>query len=260
MDFFQATTLALVQGLTEFLPVSSSAHLILMPTLMEWSDQGLAFDVATHLGTLCAVVFHWRQHIVRACRLDPLAIRWVFYVVAASIPVLVAGYLTVDIVERHLRSPLVIATTSIAFGLLLWAALWYESRLPATSSSRLDLKSALLIGASQILALVPGTSRAGITITAGLFLGLQLRTAVQLSFGLAIPVILTASLYQGVKLTTMAGPSLASWPMLALGFCVSAVVAFATIRLILALLSSIGLLPFIIYRLVLGVVLLVVFL
>ena len=259
MDFLQATVLALIQGLTEFLPVSSSAHLILVPVLMEWKDQGLAFDVAVHLGTLCAVILHCRAYIARAYRLDPPAIRWIGYIAAASIPVLAAGYLGADVVERHLRSPLIIAATSIAFGLLLWIATRYESGLPEAAKNRLDLKSALLIGASQILALVPGTSRAGITITAGLLLGLHLRTAVQLSFVLAVPVILAASLYEGAKLAGMETPS-ASWSMLASGFCLSAVAAFATIRLILALLSTVGLLPFILYRLVLGVVLLVVFL
>ena len=227
---------------------------------MAWEDQGLAFDVAIHLGTLCAVIFHCKPHIVRAYRLDPPTIRWICYILVASVPVLVAGYLAADVVERHLRSPLVIATTSIVFGLLLWIALWYESRLPETAKNSLDLKSALLMGASQILALVPGTSRAGITITAGLFLGLHLRTTVQLSFALAIPVILAASLYEGTKLASMMPPLFTSWSMLALGFCVSAVVAFATIRLILALLATIGLLPFIIYRLILGAILLVVFL
>ena len=261
MDLSQIAVLALVQGLTEFLPISSSAHLVLLPVLMAWKDQGLTFDVAIHLGTLCAVVFHYRKYIDHVFRLDPSVIRRVYYIALASVPVLIAGYLSDDVVEQYLRSPLIIATTSIGFGLLLWIALWYESGIPASRKTHLDWKLALVIGGAQILALIPGTSRAGITITAGLFAGLHLRTAVQISFVLAIPVIAAASLYQGAKIIADTPEVAASlWSELALGFCISAVVAFATIRLILALLSSVGLLPFVLYRLVLGIILLIVFL
>lgn len=260
MDIFQAITLALVQGLTEFLPISSSAHLVLLPALMEWQDQGLVFDVAVHFGTLSAVIFHYRSCIVSMFRLDPQAVRYACRIVIASLPVLICGYFLENITEQHLRAPLVIATTSIVFGLLLWAATWYETATPSRKKNSSDLKLVFLIGTAQVLALVPGTSRAGIAVTAGLFLGLPLRTAVQVSFALAIPVILAASAYQGTKIITGLEFTTVPWSMLILGFCISAVTAFATIRLMLALLSTLGLLPFIVYRLILGIILFAIFL
>ena len=267
MDTFQALCLALVQVATEFLPVSSSAHLILLPTLMGWEDQGLGFDVAVHFGTLFAVVFHYRGTLkgMLAC------LRWgdessnfalnrrrLAYLVVASIPILPAGYLLAGVVEQQLRTPLVIASTTVGFGLLLWVGVWYESRLPLSASKRMTFKSALIIGLAQVLALVPGTSRAGITITAGLLLGLTRHQAVRFSFLLAIPVILAASLHEIMRLGVQPDPE--TWRLMTLGFIASAFVALTTLRLFLLLVELIGLGPFVVYRLVLGALLLVLFL
>ena len=258
MDAFQAVFLALVQGITEFLPVSSSAHLVLLPSLMQWPDQGIAFDVAVHLGTLCAVVFHYRASLaemLRDLRRCPRRDNVVVLLAVASIPVLAAGYALENVIEQHLRTHLVIASTTVGFGLLLWAAVWRHARMRARHSRApsgvLDLKSALVIGLAQTFALVPGTSRAGVTITAGLFLDLPREQAIHFSFLLAIPVILLATLYEAAG----AGTGHDAWPEFALGFAVSAVFALLTIRLFLALTERVGLTPFIVYRLVLGALL-----
>ena len=255
MDTFQALCLALVQAATEFLPVSSSAHLILLPTLMGWEDQGLAFDVSVHFGTLFAVVFHYRG------TLRGMLVRHrrrLAYLAVASIPILPAGYLLAGVVEQQLRTPLVIASTTVGFGLLLWVGVWYESRLPLSASKPMTFKSALIIGLAQVLALVPGTSRAGVTITAGLLLGLTRQQAVRFSFLLAIPVILAASFHEIMRLGVQPDPE--TWRLMTLGFIASAFVALVTLRLFLLLVHLIGLGPFVVYRLVLGALLLVLFL
>ncbi len=261
MDTFQAISLALVQGITEFLPISSSAHLILLPTLTDWADQGLAFDVAVHLGTLCAVIFHYRAPLtdmLSGLRRAPGRHNILTLIAVASIPVLAAGYAFEHAIEQHLRAPLVIASATVGFGLLLWAAVRREARMSPSQAKPLTLKSALIIGLMQTLALIPGTSRAGITITAGLFLGLSREQSINFSFLLAIPVILLASLYEAAKIG--AQPDTGAWPLLITGFVVSAVVALATIRLFLTLTGKVGLMPFVVYRLALGALLFALFL
>ena len=257
MDITQTISLALVQGITEFLPVSSSAHLVLLPKLAHWPDQGLAFDVAVHLGTLCAVVVYYRTMLTQMfCSLHRGQINnnMLFLLALASTPILIVGYTMESVIEQQLRNlPAIIAIATISFGLLLWFAAYRASRATATKTS-LTPRSALIIGLMQVLALIPGTSRAGITITGGLLLGLPREQSINFSFLLAIPVILLASLYEIVK--TNAQPDDGVWPMLILGFTVSAIFAFATIRLFLKLTEKIGFTPFIIYRLVLGTLLL----
>ena len=174
MDMLQIVILALVQGLTEFLPISSSAHLILVPILTDWPDQGLAFDVAVHAGTLTAVVAYFRRELARMLvewlvsfrgRLTPDA-RLAWAVLIGTIPVGLAGLLFKDVIETQFRSPMVIAAATIVFGALLWVADISGRR--NRDEYALSLLDVLVIGLAQALALIPGTSRSGITITAGL--------------------------------------------------------------------------------------------
>ncbi|MBV1874651.1 MAG: undecaprenyl-diphosphate phosphatase, partial [Gammaproteobacteria bacterium] len=173
MDVFQAVMLALIQGLTEFLPISSSAHLILPSKLFGWPDQGLAFDVAVHVGTLSAVMLYFRKDIVSMTvgggrsvvqrRWNPDS-RLLLMVVIATIPAGIAGLILNDYVDEYLRFTWIIATTTLIFGLLLWYADTKGAR--NKKMSEVVLQTALLIGFAQALALIPGTSRSGITITA----------------------------------------------------------------------------------------------
>lgn len=263
MDIIQAIALALLQGLTEFLPVSSSAHLILLPALLGWEDQGLAFDVAVHVGTLSAVIAFYRkdvaQIIVAWCRsvigkgmTDDARLAW--YVVLGTIPVGIVGITLPDVVETVLRSPLVIAGSTIVFALLLWFA---EKRAKEQRST-ITLLDAIIIGLFQAIALIPGTSRSGITITAGLMTGLKREHAARFSFLLSIPVIALAGMVKGLELYKEAVP--VQWDLISVGVALSAVVAYLSIGWFLKLLNKVGMMPFVFYRLVLGVVLFAIFL
>ena len=265
MDLLQILTLALVQGLTEFLPVSSSAHLILVPVVLGWPDQGLAFDVAVHLGTLSAVVYYFRRAIATMV-VDWLASlrqrrtvgesRLAWAVIVATLPAVVFGFVFKDAVETTLRGPLVIAITTIVFGLLLgWADL---KGVRQRSEHQLGLRDMLVIGFAQALALIPGTSRSGITITAGLLLGLKRQAAARFSFLLSIPTILGAGLLKTKDLLEQT--QAVDWQAIILGTTLSALSAYACIYWFLKLLDRMGMMPFVAYRLVLGGVLLWLFL
>lgn len=265
MDTMQVIILALVQGLTEFLPISSSAHLILVPVVTGWKDQGLAFDVAVHVGTLAAVVAYFRIEILamarawiaslRTHRLDADA-RLAWSVAFATIPVGLAGLLFHDDIERYLRSPLVIAITTIVFGLLLgWAD--HSARRQRNEYS-LDWRDVLVIGIAQALALIPGTSRSGITITAGLALGLTASAAARFSFLLSIPVILLAGGLATLELLDQ-GSAIQQWQTLFWGAVLAALSAYYSIHFFLKLLTRIGMLPFVVYRVLLGIGILLIF-
>jgi undecaprenyl-diphosphatase len=261
MDLWHAVILALVQGLTEFLPISSSAHLILLPVLVDWEDQGLAFDVAVHVGTLAAVVGYFRRELLRisgdwlrsvAERRAVGESRLAWGVLLGTVPVGLAGLLLGDFIEGHLRSALVIAVTTIVFGLALW---WADARgLRTRSEHEIRWRDVLLIGLAQALALIPGTSRSGITMTAGLLLGLTRQGAARFSFLLSIPVIALAGALETLKAVRQVVA--VDWVAVGVGVVVSAVSAYLCIHFFLKLLERVGMLPFVVYRLVLGVFLL----
>lgn len=256
-EFGRAIALALIQGITEFLPISSSAHLILPGRLLGWADQGIVFDVAVHLGSLVAVLFYFRRDVVALVQGSLTALsqrawnedaRLALYLVVATLPVAVAGVLLKSIIEGELRSIQVIACTTIGFGLLLAVA----DRQKGDAS--LSLSTALWVGLAQVLAIIPGTSRSGITMTAALFCGLGREQAARFSFLLAIPVILAASLLAGLDALEQ-GVVMAPEALLT-GVAVSALTAYATIRLFLGWVQRVGFMPFVIYRCVLGLILL----
>jgi undecaprenyl-diphosphatase len=260
MDTLHAIWLALLQGLTEFLPISSSAHLILLPRLLHWPDQGLAFDVAVHVGTLLAVVVYFRHEVLRlsvawlrSCvhrRLDADA-RLAWMVLLGTIPVVVSGLLLHDIVETTLRSPLVIAASTIVFGLVLGWSDWYGRR--QRDEHQLGFAEVLVIGITQAVALIPGTSRSGITMTAALALGLTRSAAARFSFLLSIPVIALAGTYETATLIKQAAP--VDWLDLLIGVVVSGISAWACILFFMRLIERTGMWPFVVYRLLLGAVL-----
>lgn len=258
MSDIQILVLAIVQGLTEFLPISSSGHLILSPYLFGFADQGLAFDVAVHLGSLAAVLgYFWRD-------VWSIAIGWFaalgpgrtattesrlgWAIIVGTIPVVIGGLALKSLVEGELRAPWVIAVTTILFGVLLG---WADLRAPRRREIEgLTLRDAVLIGLSQVLALVPGTSRSGITMTTGLMLGFTREAASRFSFLLAIPTILASAVLVIKDLIEEQAP--VDWPSLGLGVVLSGIAAYLTIFFFLRFIERIGMWPFVIYRLLLG--------
>jgi undecaprenyl-diphosphatase len=264
MDFIQIITLAILQGLTEFLPISSSAHLILMPIIAGWEDQGLAFDVAVHVGTLSAVVFYfrktlttlfidWYQSVLKRKLIGESHIAWA--VLFGTIPVGLAGLFMGDLIELYLRHPLVIAATTIIFGLLLGWADWKGPQ--KRDEHQLKWTDVLWIGIAQAVALIPGTSRSGITMTAAMMLGLTRQAAARFSFLLSVPVITLAGGLKTIELIQSDTPP--DWIALISGAVLSAISAYLCIHYFLKLLDKIGMLPFVIYRLVLGAILVALF-
>ncbi len=263
MDWLQLVILSLVQGITEFLPVSSSAHLILVPYFLGWPDQGLAFDVAAHLGTLLAVILYFRQSLksmffsclsVVAIRRPDRESRLAGLVLLATFPVIIAGVIFHDEIASRLRSPLVIAMTTIIFGLaLLWAN---RARPDALDEYQINIKIALLIGLAQVLALVPGASRSGITITAAVLLGMSQTAAARFSFLLAIPVISGSALFEVINLIQQT--AVIEWQILLAGMLLSGVSAMLCIHLFLQFIERVGFTPFVVYRLILGVIILAI--
>lgn len=260
----QILVLALVQGLTEFLPISSSAHLILVPVITGWPDQGVAFDVAVHVGTLAAVVVAFRHELAGVARgIGPLVgsgaispeLRLGLLAGLATIPIVLVALVGADAIEVHLRDPLVIATATVVFALVLLAVDRHGEG--GRDWSTLSVRDALLIGLGQALALIPGTSRAGITITVALALGLNRASAARFSLFLGIPTIALAGLHQILELLEQPMP--VDWLGLGLAALLAAVSAFVCIQLFLAFVARIGMLPFVLYRLALGALLYLLF-
>jgi undecaprenyl-diphosphatase len=261
MTTLQIVVLAIVQGLTEFLPISSSGHLVLVPYLVEWTDQGLAFDVAVHFGSLLAVVLFFRNDIAGLIRggvqvlggetRSPQAYMAIAIVVG-TVPAAAAGLLFASWIEANLRDPSIIVFTLAGYGILMALADRYAKREKSMTDVRIG--DALIIGVAQALALVPGTSRSGVTITAGRLLGFERQDAARFSFLLSAPVILLATVYKGAELVL--GDTAVAWSELALGVLVSAIVAYASIEFFMRFVTRIGLAPFAFYRLILAAIIL----
>jgi undecaprenyl-diphosphatase len=254
LDLVQVIVLALIQGITEFLPISSSGHLILIPALLGWPDQGLGFDIAVHLGTLFAVVVYFRRELIAmvaaALRFDHPESKLGWQIVLATVPLGLAGLAFSDLVETTLRAPVVIAASTAVFGLVLWLA----DRFGRGERSEYQLAwlGVLLIGCAQALALIPGTSRSGITMTAALAIGLSRQAAGRFSFLLAIPAIGMAALWQSLQFVD--DPAPVPWFSLGLAAAISAATAFATIALFLHMIARMGMTAFALYRFALAAV------
>ena len=264
MDLVQAIILALVQGITEFLPVSSSAHLLLVPIFAGWPDQGLAFDVALHVGSLAAVLIYFRQDIGRMFTAWIASVtrrennedsRLAWAVLFATIPVCVAGLLFKDFIAHAMRSPLVSAFGLIFFGLFLAWADWRHRG--ARSEYQMNKWDVLWIGCAQAMALIPGTSRSGITMTAALMLGFTREAAARFSFLLSIPVIVIAGGYEANEL--IHAQVAVDWTAMAVGTVVSGISAYLCIYYFLAFINRIGMQPFVVYRIALGILLIVLY-
>jgi undecaprenyl-diphosphatase len=262
MDIFQTIILGLVQGLTEFLPISSSAHLVFIPKLSGMEDQGLAFDVVLHFGTLCAIVYYYRCSLLSMSKgfINSLQTRRLegdaglaWAVLLGTVPAGLAGIYFKEGISFNLRSVEVIAFATIFFGLLLGFSDWLHCRMDRVRDV-IRSSDVLIVGCFQALALIPGTSRSGITITAALLVGLSRQMSIKFSFLLAIPVIILATL---VKVFDLVNESReVDWLMLTIGFLISAITAYATVVFFVRLVDRIGFLPFVVYRILLGALLL----
>ena len=261
MDIVQALVLALVQGATEFLPISSSAHLVITSKLLGWQDQGLAFDLGLHLGTLGAVVVYFRRDLYAY---TGIITRWhhhpkwreVVLLGVASLPAAVLGLLVADWVNHNLRSLLVIVGANFVFALVLWWADRHSRNTqPTATALAMPWAWAFGIGCAQAVAFVPGTSRSGVTLSAALLLGLSRKEAARFSFLLSIPVILGGGLLAlGDVVSTGTKPNMGA---LAIAISVAFVAALACIGLFMRFIERLSLLVFVVYRVLLGIFLLV---
>ncbi len=253
MDTLQLILLSLVQGLTEFLPVSSSAHLVLLSEFLGEEDQGIIFDVGVHFGTLLAALVYFRSDLKKMIinlgshKLLSEENNLTTNLVIGVIPILLAGFLLRDFVNLHLRNSEVIAYATIIFGIFLYIA---QLRKGKEDLDSVNLKQALIIGLFQCLALIPGTSRSGITITAGLFLGLSATAASRFSFLLAIPTIGAIALAELIRISFIDITD--NGTELSIALIISFLVAYISIDMFLKLIDRIGFTPFVIYRLLLG--------
>jgi undecaprenyl-diphosphatase len=271
MPLIQAVILALVQAATEFLPVSSTAHLILVPWLMGWKDQGLLFDIALHLGTLAAVLIYFAKTWIRLLFLcfgrkvlppgpgepdhdlyaNP---RLFWYLVAATFPAGIAGVLLKDYVESVFRSPFIIGFMLIAIGFVLaWAERAGTFR---RDLGHISLRDAMIIGFAQACALVPGTSRSGITISAALFLGINRSAAARFSFLLSSPIILGAAAKTALDVWKQGGVPPGMHTAFLTGIAVSGIAGYAVIAFFIRYLQVRTMRIFIYYRIVFGIIVL----
>jgi undecaprenyl-diphosphatase len=247
-----------MQGLTEFLPISTSAHLVLPSQLFGWPMQSLTLDIALHLGSLVAVVAYFRHDLThfgaglwnwfREGEAD-VYVRLMAQVVTATLPIVALGVLLRDWIEPHPRSLLLVAATTVGFALLMWVA---DTRVPRSGTSEFEVswRDALLIGLLQMLAIVPATSRSGITMTAGLLLGLSREAASRFAFLLAIPTILGTTLLGTIGALQMHAD--VAWSEVLPGFSISAVTSYLSIHYFLKWIERTGMAPYVIYLLALG--------
>ena len=264
MPLYQAVVLAIVQGLTEFLPISSTAHLALFPWLLGWKDPGLTYDVALHAGTLVAVlVYFWRYWLEMgglvlgqkwggnpALALDR---RLLWFLAAATVPAGVAGWLLEHHAEESFRTPTVIGAALISVGLLMWAG--ERMGRQQVELEHVRFADAISVGVAQALAIIPGVSRSGITMTAGMFRGMKRDTAARFSFLLSTPIIAGAVLKKGMEIRHT-GISHDMLLPFVVGILASAVVGYLVISVFIRYLERRTFKIFVVYRIALGVLVL----
>lgn len=260
MTILQSLILGVVQGLTEFLPISSSGHLILVPKIFNWQLQSLAFDVALHLGTLLAVVGYFRSDLLQLTRAAFLYKnstfekdrRMIFYILLGIIPAGITGALANEIIETRFRSVTVIAVNLIVWGIFLIAADLFAARTERKAKTHpITAKSVAIVGIAQVFSLIPGTSRSGATITAGIFSGLSRTDAARFSFLMSVPLIAAAGTFKLRDIFAGGAGSIETLPLL-IGFASSAIVGWFAIGLLMKTLSRSGLLVYGVYRIILA--------
>lgn len=269
MTLLQGIVLAVVQGATEFLPISSTAHLVLVPWLLGWPDPGLTYDVALHAGTLAALLVYFAPtwtallaSLVTSRRPELVVLggveqprRLLGLLVLATIPGALAGYALEGYAETLFRTPRLVAAALMLVALVMW----FADQMPGLTKNlnQIELRDGVTVGLAQALAIVPGVSRAGITIAAGMFRGLERETSARFSFLLATPIIAGATVKKLAEISVLGLPAGVSRLDLAVGFLVSAATGFAAIAFLLRYLQRHTLKIFVAYRVVLGIIILV---
>lgn len=259
MSYFHAAVLGVVQGLSEFLPISSSGHLVLVPRLLGWEDQGLGFDAVMHLGTLAALLVYFRHELRNIVAGTDRRLGWLL--VAATVPGGLAGLLFEKAIESRLRSPIVVAVSLIVWALVMLAADRYAGRHRRAIARPSDVGwgAGLAVGVSQALALIPGTSRSGITITTGLFAGMDRATAARFAFLLSIPITAGAGGLKTLHFLRRGWDPSVLGP-LAVGMLASFLAGLAAVWFLVNFLQRGTLVPFVVYRCALGILILALFL
>lgn len=273
MSIFHAIILGLIQGITEFLPISSSGHLIFLPSLFGWVDQGIEFDAILNLGTLIAVVFYFRKELwniaksyfIPRSRQSEVQKKDFFLgnmLIVATLPAALVGFLWGDYLQDVFRSPFSIAITMGLWGLVLYAAQKYFEKIQRakqlTTLEKISWKQTLFIGFAQALSLIPGTSRSGITMTAGLFSKLDKSDAAKFAFYMSVPITALAVAHKMLDVFQMGIAPEIRVPLI-FGFFTSLVTAFLAIKFLLSLLKKYSFTPFVVYRLVMSIAILLYF-
>tara|TARA_B100000575_G_scaffold28257_1_gene19105 strand:+ start:985 stop:1770 length:786 start_codon:yes stop_codon:yes gene_type:complete len=259
-DYFLSFLLGLIQGLTEFLPISSSAHLLFPTLIFGTNDLGLSFDIAVHAGTLIAVIFFFRNEIkfmLQSITTSNTSLsdyrKLTYMLIIATIPIVAAGLGFSDFIEDRIFNVSSIAIANLIFAIVLFIV--FLNRKENLSIFEISFKAALLIGLFQCFALIPGASRSGMAITGALLIGLNLKDASKFTFLLSIPTIAGALIFLLVDFNQINFDYL----NMLIGFVVSMIVAFFTIKYFLAFVERIGMVPFVMYRVILGLMLLIIF-
>ncbi len=254
MDILNIVILALIQGITEFLPISSSSHLILLSELTSFPDQGLGFDIALHAGSLLAILVYYKTEIRKILSLSQEGNSYIKFLILASIPLPVIGMIFIDVVSIHMRNIQSIAIMTILFALVLYFA--DQNRKNNKDILNSSFLIILFIGLMQTLAIIPGVSRAGIVITAALLVGFNRNESIKIAFLLSIPAIFMASCYQALQLLDTNGSNALSDNII--GLILSFIFSYLTIKLFITTINKVTFSPYIIYRVILGTVLIVI--
>jgi undecaprenyl-diphosphatase len=253
MDFIHILILSAIQGITEFLPISSQSHLILTSHLLGMNDQGLGFDIALHAGSLIAILIYYRDEIRKILSVTDEGIRYFKLIIIGSIPLPLIGLLFIDIVSINMRSVTSIALMTIVFALILYIA-DVRKKENISSLASMSMFTIVFIGFMQTLAIMPGVSRAGIVITAALLANFSREDSIKIAFLLSIPAIFMATVYQSMQLYEIGNIQILNEYLL--GMFLSFIFSYITIHLFISTINKISFTPYIIYRLLLGLILL----
>ena len=252
MDFIHIFILSIIQGVTEFLPISSQSHLILTSHLLGLKDQGLGFDIALHFGSLIAILIYYRKEIRSLLSLNDEGVNYLRLIIIGSIPLPIVGLLFIDIVSQNMRSVFSIASMTILFAVILYLADLKKKEV-VTKFANISIYTIVFIGLMQTLAIMPGVSRSGIVITAALLANFSREDSIKIAFLLSIPAIFMATVYQSMQLYEVGNIEILNEHLF--GMILSFIFSYITIHLFISTINKISFTPYIVYRLMLGIAL-----